>query len=78
LRILAGLFFMSFVAGRSELGYLWEERSRPCGSIPRIRLHPTTATTSFLLRAVTAGLHHHDRSSNLVIEPAGRSIDGYR
>ena len=38
--------------GPERLGYLWAERFRPCGSIPRIRPHPTTATTfPLLLRA---------------------------
>ena len=35
--------------GPERLGNLWAERPRPCGSIPRIRPHPTTATALLLL-----------------------------
>src|SRR5450755_396374 len=44
-RILAGPVLHLVRRGPERLGYLWAERSRPCGSIPRIRPHPTTATT---------------------------------
>jgi len=35
--------------GPERLGYLWSGRPRPCGSIPRIRPHSTTATHKYTL-----------------------------